>query len=56
MLEWEEISGQRLLERFGMTELIMALSNPYEPIEGRRPGRVGTELPGVDAAMLDLED
>ena len=34
----------------------MALSNPYEPIEGRRPGRVGTELPGVTAAMLDLDD
>jgi malonyl-CoA/methylmalonyl-CoA synthetase len=35
--EWEEFSGQRLLERFGMTELGMALSNPYD-IHGRVPG------------------
>ena len=28
--EWETISGQRLLERFGMTELGMALSNSYD--------------------------
>ena len=56
MAKWKEISGQRLLERFGMTELIMALSNPYQPIEDRRPGRVGTPLPGVDAAILDLDD
>jgi malonyl-CoA/methylmalonyl-CoA synthetase len=27
---WKEISGHTLLERFGMTELGMALSNPYE--------------------------
>ena len=26
---WEEISGHRLLERFGMTETLMAVSNPY---------------------------
>ena len=26
---WEELSGQRLLERFGMTEIGMALSNSY---------------------------
>lgn len=29
--EWENLSGQRLLERFGMTEICMALSNPYHP-------------------------
>jgi malonyl-CoA/methylmalonyl-CoA synthetase len=32
MESWENISGQKLLERFGMTELNMALSNPYEPV------------------------
>jgi len=52
--EWEQISGQRLLERFGMTELGMALSNPYE-VEGRVPGSVGKVLPGVTAA-LQLEN
>ena len=38
-----------------MTEILMALSNPYSPISGRKAGRVGMELPGVQAAMLDLE-
>ena len=38
-----------------MTEILMALSNPYKPISGRIAGRVGTELPGVEAASLDLE-
>ena len=38
-----------------MTEILMALSNPYSPISGRKAGRVGHELPGVQAAMLDLE-
>ena len=28
MTRWEEISGHRLLERYGMTEIGMALSNP----------------------------
>ena len=56
MDEWLEISGQQLLERFGMTEILMALSNPYRPIEGRLKGCVGTPLPGVKAALLALED
>ena len=59
LIQWEEISSQRLLERFGMTELLMSLSNPYRPIQGnmgRIPGRVGSSLPGVEAAMLDLDD
>jgi len=35
------IPGHTLLERFGMTEIGMALSNPYQPIEKRVSGRVG---------------
>ncbi len=38
-----------------MTELNMALSNPYNPVDLRLPGTVGTPLPGVTAALL-LED
>ncbi len=34
-----------------MTELGMALSNPYEA-NGRVPGSVGKALPGVNASML----
>lgn len=53
--EWHNFTGQRLLERFGMTELNMALSNPYTPVDLRTPGTVGMPLPGVSAAIL-LED
>jgi malonyl-CoA/methylmalonyl-CoA synthetase len=48
---WREITGHTLLERYGMTELGMALSNP---IAGeRRPGYVGQPLPGVDVRLVD---
>lgn len=51
--KWEEIAGHVLLERYGMTEIGMALSNP---LAGERmPGRVGTPLPGVEAALIDEE-
>lgn len=45
MERWETISGHRLLERYGMTEIGMALSNPYHG--PRYPGHVGWPLPGV---------
>ncbi len=48
---WEKISGQRLLERYGMTEIGMALSNPYEG--ERHPGTVGHPLPGVEVKLVD---
>jgi malonyl-CoA/methylmalonyl-CoA synthetase len=44
---WESMTGQRLLERYGMTEIGMGLSNPYR--EPRRPGFVGRPLPNVEA-------
>jgi malonyl-CoA/methylmalonyl-CoA synthetase len=48
---WEEISGHRLLERYGMTEIGMALSNP---LRGERvPGTVGAPLPLVEVALVD---
>ena len=42
---WHALTGQKLLERYGMTEIGMALSNPYDG--ERRPGMVGRPLPGV---------
>lgn len=30
LARWREVSGQTLLERYGMTETGMILSNPYE--------------------------
>ena len=48
---WHEISGHWLLERYGMTEIGMALANP---LHGRRiPGFVGTPLPGVEVRRVD---
>jgi malonyl-CoA/methylmalonyl-CoA synthetase len=47
---WKEISGHTLLERYGMTEVGMALSNP---VRGDRvPGSVGTPLPGVEVRIV----
>jgi malonyl-CoA/methylmalonyl-CoA synthetase len=46
---WEAITGHRLLERYGMTEIGMALSNPLEG--DRRAGFVGTPLPGVQVRL-----
>jgi malonyl-CoA/methylmalonyl-CoA synthetase len=48
---WREITGHTLLERYGMTEIGMALSNP---IAGeRRAGCVGSPLPGVEVRLVD---
>ena len=47
---WKEISGHTLLERYGMTEIGMALSNP---LHGERvPGSVGTPLPHVEVQLV----
>ncbi|MBX6365924.1 MAG: acyl-CoA synthetase, partial [Gemmatimonadetes bacterium] len=48
---WEAITGHRLLERYGMTEIGMALSNPLRG--ERRPGHVGRPLPGVEVRLVD---
>ena len=49
--EWSARTGHAVLERYGMTELGMALSNPYEG--ERRPGHVGQPLPGVVIKRVD---
>lgn len=50
---WRHVSGHVgiPLERYGMTEIGMALSNRYRPEEGRRPGSVGVPMPGVEAKI-----
>lgn len=52
---WYDISGHRLLERYGMTEIGMALSNPYveDKVRQRKPGTVGLPLPGVEIRIAD---
>jgi malonyl-CoA/methylmalonyl-CoA synthetase len=51
MEKWKHISGQTLLERYGMTEIGMAISNPYHG--ERRAGYVGLPLPGVHVKLAD---
>jgi malonyl-CoA/methylmalonyl-CoA synthetase len=46
-------SGQDVLERYGMTETVMLVSNPYDG--ERRPGTVGLPLPGVDLRLAGPE-
>ncbi len=48
---WREIAGLPLLERYGMTEIGMALSNPYRG--ERRAGTVGQPLPGMEVRIDD---
>jgi malonyl-CoA/methylmalonyl-CoA synthetase len=49
---WQALTGALPLERYGMTELGVVLSNPLEP-GGRLPGHVGHPLPGVDIRVVD---
>jgi malonyl-CoA/methylmalonyl-CoA synthetase len=44
-----EVTGQSVIERYGMTETVMNVSNPYDG--QRRPGTVGLPLPGVEVAL-----
>ena len=48
---WRELSGHTLLERYGMTEIGMGLSNSYR--NDRIPGAVGRPLPGVETRLVD---
>ncbi|KAK9456283.1 hypothetical protein V1511DRAFT_497053 [Dipodascopsis uninucleata] len=53
---WHQLSGghPQLLERYGMTEVGMALSQPLEE-EKRQSGSVGKPLPGVHARIVDKD-
>ncbi len=52
--QWKNLTGQVLLERYGMTEIGMGISNPYDG--ERRAGYVGQALPGVKIALFDEYD
>ena len=60
MDKWGLLTGQMLLERYGMTELGMVLSNPYEEEAGpggrvRVRGHVGYPLRSVQCIIVDDE-
>jgi len=46
---FRERFGHTILERYGMSETLMLISNPYEG--ERRPGTVGLPLPGVSVRL-----
>ena len=50
--DFERAFGQRILERYGMTETIMNLTNPYAG--ERRAGTVGGPFPGQEARIVDM--
>ncbi|MDP9424918.1 MAG: AMP-binding protein [Actinomycetota bacterium] len=51
--EFEELFGERILERYGMTETGMNLTNPYDG--ERRPGTVGGPFPGQEARVAGVK-
>lgn len=52
--KWKSISGHTLLERYGMTEMGMAISNPYKG--ERRPGHIGQALAGIQIRISNEKD
>jgi malonyl-CoA/methylmalonyl-CoA synthetase len=51
---FRERFGHAILERYGMSETLMLISNPYAG--ERRPGTVGFPLPGVSVRIVDAQD
>ena len=49
--QFEARTGQRILERYGMSETVMLTSNSYDG--NRVPGTVGLPLPGVEVRVVD---
>jgi malonyl-CoA/methylmalonyl-CoA synthetase len=50
-IQFEERTGHRILERYGMTETNMNTSNPLQG--ERKPGTVGLPLPGVEVRIVN---
>jgi len=51
--EFHTLFGHTILERYGMTETLMNISNPYDG--ERRPGSIGFPLPGVVVKLVGPE-
>jgi malonyl-CoA/methylmalonyl-CoA synthetase len=49
--DFRNLFGHTILERYGMSETLMNLSNPY--VGDRRAGTIGFPLPGVSVRLLD---
>jgi malonyl-CoA/methylmalonyl-CoA synthetase len=61
-IEWEQRTGHKILERYGMSETVMLTSNPYaadtryQNQSERRAGTVGFPLPGVSLRVCGDDD
>jgi malonyl-CoA/methylmalonyl-CoA synthetase len=55
---WKDITGHKLLERYGMTEIGMCLSNTLKENKerSRLPGFVGQPLPGVNVRIVNPDN
>ncbi|MGB8702115.1 MAG: AMP-binding protein [Thermosynechococcaceae cyanobacterium] len=53
-LRFEQVTGFRILERYGMTETGMIASNPIDPAQ-RQPKSVGFPLPGVEIRIVGVD-
>lgn len=53
--DWERITGHKLLERYGMTETGMVLSNPYhqDANRSRLQGTVGAPIPQTAVRLIE---
>jgi malonyl-CoA/methylmalonyl-CoA synthetase len=51
MEDFRLLFGHTILERYGMSETLMIMSNPYAG--ERRPGTVGFALPGISVRLLN---
>ena len=51
--QFEQVTGHKILERYGMSETNMNTSNPYDG--QRKAGTVGFPLPGIEVRISDLE-
>ena len=52
-IEFEKRTGKKILERYGMTETNMNISNPYDG--SRKAGTVGIPLPGIEIRIVNEE-
>jgi len=56
--DWFELTGNRILERYGMTEVGMALTNPFVETESsqRIAGTVGRPVGDIQVRLVDEAD
>ena len=52
---WKKITGHTLLERYGMSEFCMGLTNPLSPSDKRIPGYVGKPFRSIDVVLCNAE-